>query len=382
MAVLAYLLLHVARRHRWQAVGSMLCAGVLAAALVVLLDDVASVDSGASVVPDLDLGPVAAGWFPSAVGVAILAALLTATAPWTSRRWRRRGWVAVVGLTLARVISSAVSFDSFRAVLIGWFAGGATLVALRRAPATDGRHHLRGIGSGWPPLSSITPASVDAWLDSLLRRRRRRQQAVRERWSRRTQRDLLFGLPMGASPRPRRRAAVLVVASPSSTRASLTAPDLGVPTPRFRALATADPGAFVIAYDAVDGRPRSSPLEQMTDQVLIGIEQLGVLRAPHRSAIFVSQTSSRRRWHCVDHRLRVQRDRRLRPSPGERRGRVRCLVEHRRRRRASDGPALASVTGPRSPSPPNGFSWALSGATRTAMSERAGLLDDLARRLR
>ncbi len=130
LAVLVYLLVRIAFRYRWQAVGTMLFAGVLAAALVALLADVAHVDPGDQVVPDLDLGPISAGWFPSTAGIAVLAALLTATAPWSSRGWRRLGWVAVLGLTLTRFLATAVSFDSLRAVLIGWFAGSATLVAL------------------------------------------------------------------------------------------------------------------------------------------------------------------------------------------------------------------------------------------------------------
>ena len=85
LAVLAYLLVRIAVRYRWQAVSTMLCSGVLAAALVALLLDVAAADPGEHVVPELDLGPISAGWFPSAVGIAVLAALLTATAPWSSR---------------------------------------------------------------------------------------------------------------------------------------------------------------------------------------------------------------------------------------------------------------------------------------------------------
>ena len=161
--MLAYLLVRIALRYRWQAVSTMLCAGALAAALVALLLDVAAVDPGELVVPDLDLGPISAGWFPSAAGIAVLAALLTATAPWSSRTWRRLGWVAVLGLTLTRFLVTAVSFDSLRAVLIGWFAGGATLVALGaplRRPTAGAI--AAGLGAVGLPLESIEPASVDA----------------------------------------------------------------------------------------------------------------------------------------------------------------------------------------------------------------------------
>ena len=163
LAVVAYLLVRVAVRYRWPAVGTIVFAAALAAALVALLLDVGNVDSGAQVVPDLDLGPISAGWFPSAVGIAVLAALLTATAPWSSRRWRRVGWLAVLGLTLTRFLTTAVSFDSLRAVLIGWFAGSATLVALgapqRRPTAAT---ISAGLGAVGLPLERIEPAGVDA----------------------------------------------------------------------------------------------------------------------------------------------------------------------------------------------------------------------------
>ena len=393
LAVLAYLVLRVAIRHRWQAISSMLCSAVLAAGLVVLLDGVASVDPGTSVVPDLDLGPVSAGWFPSAPGVAILAALLTATAPWTSRRWRRAGWVAVLGLTLTRFIASAVSFDSLRAVLIGWFAGGATLVALgaplRRPTAATISAGLAAVGL---PLSSIKPASVDArgstpyfavgadggklFVKALGRDERSADLLFRVyRWAQR--RDLGDERPFSSLRRAVEHEAFL----------SLAARDLGVPTPRFRALASADPSAFVIAYDAVDGRSLDRvPLEQMTDDVLVGVwKQLGVLRA-HRIAhrdlrlanLFLDAEGA---VMIIDFGFSevAASDLLLANDVAEFVASSSIVVGAER----ATAPALASVDRATLALAAERLRpWALSGATRTAMSERAGLLDDLARRLR
>jgi glycosyltransferase 2 family protein len=393
LAVLAYLLLRVGLRHRWQAFSAMLCAGVLAAALVVLLDGVAQVDSGETVVPDLDLGPLSAGWFPSAAGVAVLAALLTATAPWTSRRWRRMGWVAVVGLTLVRFLASAVSFDSLRAVLIGWLAGGATLVALgaplRRPTAETISAGLAAVGL---PLASITPASVDArgstpyfavgadggklFVKALGRDERSADLLFRVyRWAQR--RDLGDERPFSSLRRAVEHEAFL----------SLAARDLGIPTPRFRALATADPGAFVIAYDAVDGRSLDRvPLEQMTDDVLAAIwEQLGVLRA-HRIAhrdlrlanLFLGADSS---VLIIDFGFSeiAASDLLLANDVAEFVASSSIVVGAER----AVAPALASVDAATLALAAERLRpWSLSGATRTAMSERTGLLDDLARRLR
>ncbi len=60
-----------------------------------LLSGVFDDDRGEVVaVPDTDLGALTSGWFPSAVGIGVLAAALTAGAPWLSRQWRRAGWFA------------------------------------------------------------------------------------------------------------------------------------------------------------------------------------------------------------------------------------------------------------------------------------------------
>ena len=66
---------------------------------------------------------------------------------------------------------------------------------------------------------------------------------------------------------------------------SLAARDLGVQTPRLRAVATVEPGAIALAYDSVDGRSLDRvPPEQLTDDVLAGVwAQMAVLRR-HRIA--------------------------------------------------------------------------------------------------
>src|SRR5205823_6460646 len=52
------------------------------------------------------LGQLDDGRFPSALGIAVIAAAVTAAAPWLSRRWRRLGWVLVLGLVITRVIGA------------------------------------------------------------------------------------------------------------------------------------------------------------------------------------------------------------------------------------------------------------------------------------
>ena len=47
---------------------------------------------------DSDIGPLTSQFFPTAIGIGVFAAALTAGAPWLSRRWRQVGWVAVIAL--------------------------------------------------------------------------------------------------------------------------------------------------------------------------------------------------------------------------------------------------------------------------------------------
>ena len=139
-------------------------AGLIALGLAVLLDTFAP-GSGAEVVNvDNDLvGPLTAAGFPSSSGVAVVTAVLTAAAPWLSRRWRRIGWLLVIGVILTRFLSSPVSFDSLRNALVGWVAGAGVLVLLggpRRRPS--GEALADGLAAVGVPLARLEQASVDA----------------------------------------------------------------------------------------------------------------------------------------------------------------------------------------------------------------------------
>src|SRR5262249_16334466 len=66
---------------------------------------------------------------------------------------------------------------------------------------------------------------------------------------------------------------------------SLTARNLGVPTPQVLAFATVEPNAFVLAYESIDGKSLDRvPVDQLTDEVVVGLwRQLAHLRE-HRIA--------------------------------------------------------------------------------------------------
>ena len=281
LAAVAGGLLWTAFKHRWAATITIAVAAALAGVLVPLLDGVADVDSAAAVlVPETGVGALTRGWFPSAAGIAMLAAGLTAAAPWLGRRWRRIGWLAVLGLALIRLLTSPMDFDTLRAVLIGWVAGAASLVVLgapSRRPTADSIS--AGLASVGLPLATLEPAKVDArgstpyfatgtdggplFVKALGRDERSADLLFRVyRWAQRH--DLGDERPFSSLRRAIEHEALV----------ALAARDLGVITPRLRAVARAEPDSFVLAYDAVAGKSfdRLDP-SALSDDTLTAIWQ-------------------------------------------------------------------------------------------------------------
>ena len=248
-------------RTGWRMVGTIVLAIAVAVLLTVLLADFPDIDEG-DVVTQVrtGLGPLTDRGFPKPEGIAALAAALTASAPWLSRSWRRWGWVAVAGLVLTRFLVSPMSFDSFEAVLVGWFAGAAALVALgapSRRPTADAIRE--GLARGGLPLQSLDAASVDA-------RGSTPYFGVGEDGTRyfvkalgddQRSADLMFRMYRAIQRHDlgdERPFSSLRRAVEHEAFVALAARDLGILTPRMRAMAYAEPNAFVLAYEAVDGR--------------------------------------------------------------------------------------------------------------------------------
>jgi glycosyltransferase 2 family protein len=372
---------------------TVVAAGLVALGLAVLLDTFAPGSGSAVVDVDNDLvGPLTAAGFPSSSGVAVVTAVLTAAAPWLSRRWRRIGWVIVVGVTLTRFLSSPVSFDSFRNALVGWVAGAGVLVLLggpRRHPTGDAL--AEGLAAVGVPLARLEQASVDArgstpyfgtgadgrplFVKALGEDQRSADLLFRVyRWLNR--RDLGDERPFSSLRRGVEHEALV----------ALAARDLGVRTPRLVAFATAEPHAFMLAYEAIEGRSldRLEP-DEVTDVVLAAIwEQVGLLRE-HRIAhrdlrlanVFLASDGAV--WlidfgfsELAASSLLLTTDvAELLASSTLQVGPVRALAVARE----AVGPeALAEALERLQP-------WALSGATRTGLKARPGLLDDLRRQV-
>ena len=230
----------------WRMVGTAGLGAAIAAVLILLLERVDPRSGTTAVTVSDSLGPLTATGFPTAVGLGTVTAALTAAAPWVSRRARRIGWALVIALALNRFLITPASFDTLRAVLVGWLAGAAALVVLggpsRRptlaavsAAAGRRRRAARPPGAGQRRRSR---------LDALLRRRRptARPLFVKALGADERSADLLFRMyrtvqpaswaTSGRSPRCDAR---------SSTRRWWRWPPatLGCVTPRLVAFATA-----------------------------------------------------------------------------------------------------------------------------------------------
>jgi undecaprenyl-diphosphatase len=386
-------------RQRWAAGVTMLLGGATAALLVSLLSGVFDDDRGQAVaVPDTDLGALTSGWFPTAVGIGVLAALLTAGAPWLSRRWRQAGWVAVMGLVVTRTLTSEMSFSSLQAVVIGWFAGAVALVALGAPPQrADAVSIAAGLARVGLPVESITPASVDArgstpyfattpdggrLFVKVLGRDERSADLLFRAYRRLQRRDLGDERAFSSLRRAIEHEALL----------ALAARDLGIRTPRLRTVASAEPNSFVLAYDAVAGKSLDQlDPDQVTDEVLAAIWQAiadlrrhGIAHRDLRLAnVFLGggggNGDAGEVW-IIDFGFSelAASDLLLANDVVELAASSSVYVGAERAAAAAlatvDRDTLDRAVERMRP-------WALSGATRTAMKQRPGLLDDLRRRL-
>jgi undecaprenyl-diphosphatase len=395
-------------RRGWAAGITMLLGGVIAALLVWVLAGVFDDDRAEAVaVPDTDLAALTSGWFPTAVGIGVVAALLTSGAPWLSRPWRQAGWVAVMGLVVTRTLVSEMSFGSFQAAVIGWFAGAVALVALGAPPQrADAASIAAGLARVGLPVESIEPASVDArgstpyfattpdggrLFVKVLGRDERSADLLFRAYRRLQRRDLGDERAFSSLRRAIEHEALL----------ALAARDLGIRTPRLRTVASAEPNSFVLAYDAVAGRSLDQlDPDQVTDEVLAAIWQAiadlrrhGIAHRDLRLAnVFLGESGAGESgagesgagengevW-IIDFGFSelAASDLLLANDVVELAASSSVYVGAERAAAAAlatvDRDTLDRAVERMRP-------WALSGATRTAMKQRPGLLDDLRRRL-
>jgi undecaprenyl-diphosphatase len=380
-------------RHRWVMLVRVAAAGLLAALLVTLLDRLIDVDKGAAPVGvEVDVVVIDDGGFPSAVGIGVVAGVLTAAAPWLSRRWRRLGWALLIGLMVTRFVATPVSFDSLEAALVGWLCGAGVLVVMgapSRRPTTESV--IAGLADVGLAVCQLDRAGVDArgstpYFGVTVGDERLFVKALGED---ERSADLLFRLYRRITPRDfgdEKPFSTLRRAVEHEAFVALAARDLGVHTPRVRAFTTADPSGYVLAYDAVEGKSLDRlDAEQITDDVLAAcwrlVGQLRSHRIAHRDLrlanIFLdegghvwlidfgfSEMAAPDRLLATDVAELVASSS-MPVGPERAVAHAAATVD-----RATLGRALDRL-----------HPWALSGATRTGLKSRPGHLDELRERL-
>jgi undecaprenyl-diphosphatase len=226
------------------------------------------------------------------VGLSAIAASFVILAPFVSRRWRRAGAVTLAVLVVLRLtITVHLPAEVFLSVALGAFVGAAVLLAFGRPDERPTMAAVRaGLADSGLPLASLERASVDArgstpYFAALTDGSRVFAKALspEERSA-----DLLFRLyryvrlknvgderPFSSLRRTVEHEALV----------SLHARDVGVRTPRVRAIADIGSDSMLLAYDMIDGKSLDRiPDEDVSDDLLRRLwEQVALLRR-HRIA--------------------------------------------------------------------------------------------------
>ncbi len=157
IAIAAYLVW----RRMWACLGVLALAaaigGAVGASAFSLLDDVIPRDT---VTATRAHSFVTGAAFPSPAVLAGAAAVVTAAAPWLTRRYRRAAWIALVGLGLARIVTTTSVPTTVAGMLAaGFVAGSVTLLITgspwRRPRTVDVVEAVRRAGVEVSELTSI-----------------------------------------------------------------------------------------------------------------------------------------------------------------------------------------------------------------------------------
>jgi undecaprenyl-diphosphatase len=280
----------LARDGGMRLIGTVILAIVVTWALIAIFE-VGDTASAGPVVNLDDLGPLTAAGWATIAALGALAGALTAAAPWLSRRARRFGWTVTIAVGVVYLMTTAVSFDTLRALACGWLAGAITLVILgapTRRPS--GQAIVDGLAAVGVPLAELKQASVDARGSTPYFGKTTDGQPLFVKALGEDQRsaDLLFRVYRMINRRDlgdERPFSSLRRAVEHEAMVALAARDVGIRTPRLVAFASAEPNSFVLAYEAVEGKSldRVEPAD-MTDEVLGAVWGQVALMRRHRIA--------------------------------------------------------------------------------------------------
>jgi glycosyltransferase 2 family protein len=223
-------------------------------------------------------GCVTASGFPSTVYLAGFAAGFGVLAPWVSRRWRIAGWITIGVFLVARSIDGTrAPLDGLLVIALGYAIGAGTLL-LFAAPdrRPNGRAIVDALTASGIRLSRLEWADVESKASTPYfgstedgRRLFVKVMSAEERAA-----DAMYRFYRTARLRGDEGGVFGSVRRAAEHEAvvSLKAQSDGVRTPRLRGIAGVGPNAFLLAYEAVDGRTLDAvPDAELTDALLAGI---------------------------------------------------------------------------------------------------------------
>jgi undecaprenyl-diphosphatase len=298
----------------------------------------------------------------------------------------------IIGLAIITFLNAPVSFDTVLAIAVGWLCGAGILVLLgapSRKPTTQAV--IDGLAAVGLPLRQLDRAGVDARGSTPYfgvagdgSRLFVKALGVDERSA-----DQLFRLYRSLLPHnfgDEKPFSSLRRAVEHEAFVALNASALGVRTPALRAFATAEPNGYVLAYEAIAGKSldRLDPAD-VSDDVLAAIwglvGELRQYRIAHRDLrlanIFLDDDGQA--WlidfgfgEVAASDLLLATDvAELVASSSVYVGAERAVAHAVR---TVDVATLERAADRLHP-------WSLSGATRTALKARSGLLEDLRNRM-
>jgi uncharacterized protein (TIRG00374 family) len=223
--------------------------------------------------------------FPDVEGLAMIAAVLMVLSVFVSRRWRRAGWAfAAVIIVLELMLSLHMPVSMFAAFAIGGAVGTGVLVAFGRPdqrPTLEAvAHALRAAGL---PVTTLKPASVDARGSTpYLATSNGQGIFIKVLGADERSADLLFRIYRWVRLKnvgDERPFSSLRRAVEHEAFVSLLARDAGVKTPRLRAAAAVGDEAMLLAYELIDGESLDSFEGEISDDLLDKVwEQAAILR--------------------------------------------------------------------------------------------------------
>jgi uncharacterized protein (TIRG00374 family) len=204
---------------------------------------------------DLWVGPAG---FPNATYIAGLAAALTVAGPSLSRQWRRASWLLVWAMVLFRLWSfTALLFDSVVALSLGWMVGAAVLYvfgapnrtpsplmvaeAIERAGLAPRRVEAAAVDARASTPYFVEDSVGDRYFVKVISRDNRSA-------------DLLFRLYRWVRTKnvgDERAFSSLRRGAEHEALVAYHATSAGVSTPRIRAIGDVAEGAMLLAYDEV-----------------------------------------------------------------------------------------------------------------------------------